>query len=81
MKFVKVFSLESFLLYGISFASNAFQVSYKNQILMNVKKISMAVITSAPTPLGLIAVAVIQASDLRLIGSLAMVMSIYQIEY
>ena len=48
---------------------------------MNVKKIPMAVITSAPTPLGLMAVAVVQVSDLRLIGSLAMVMSIYQIEY
>ena len=48
---------------------------------MNVEKISMAVITSAPTPLDLIAVAVVQASDLHLIGSLAMVMSIYQIEY
>ena len=36
----------------------------------------MAAITTAPTPLGLMSVAVVQASDLHQIGSLAMVISI-----
>ena len=40
----------------------------------------MAVITSAPTTLGRMPVAVVQVSDLHLIGSLAMVI-IIEIEY
>ena len=47
---------------------------YEIQILMNVKKILMAAITSAPTPLDLIPVAVVQALDLHLMDSLAMVL-------
>ena len=47
---------------------------YEIQILMNVKKMLMAAITSAPTPLGLIPVAVVQALDLHLMDSLAMVL-------
>ena len=43
---------------------------------MNVEKILMAVITFAPTLLGPILVAVVQALDLHLIDSLAMVLII-----
>jgi hypothetical protein len=61
--------------YHFLFPIQCLQSAVINQILMNVKKISMAAITSAPTPLGLMTVNVAQALDLRLIGSLAMVIA------
>ena len=60
------------LLFGFLMPSK-FMKNYELQILMNVEKVLMAAIISASTPLVLIAVAAMQAFDLHLIDSLAMV--------
>lgn len=58
--------------HGILFSGSLSEL-HEIQILMNVGKILMAVITSVLTPLGHILVAVVQVSDLHQIDSFAMV--------